>query len=832
MNTGSYIKKGNYVPGAGALNTKLMVVAEAPGEVEEIHGKPLVGPTGELFNELLKDAGIDRSDIYITNVSKYRPPNNEFSRLHEIGVDINEQISNLWQEIRTVKPNAILALGDKALQATTNKFGIHNYRGSILPSKEGTPKVVATFHPANLLYQKRRTPGAGLFKYSWKYVMIADFKRALEESASPQLVLPQRNLKVARNSLDLFRFLREYESQAIASVDIESINCLPVCVGIAFNKHEAISVPLYSHFGGIKFSDSHTSDLVERWKLLTKFLSDPSKKIIGHNFKYDDEKLFRLGLRPAQGTIFADTLSLEHTLNPELPSKKLSVITSFRTKESYYKDDGKEYRPNIDNADQLFIYNARDCAVTYEVWEDQDKELDELAHDYSPKIKDFYYNYVARLHNFYLEMERTGFRVDPHIRSRLNQKYTAWHNRLQQEFIKLVGRPINVASPKQIFNLVYNELGCPLRKDTGEDTIVQLMTNAVKDDRRKTILSNILEDRRVRKAKGTYIEAELDYDGRLKSSFFITGTETGRSTTNTLDSPIRPKGHSVGLAFQTITKHGDIGADVRRMLVPDEGYVFLSCDLSQAEARVVAVLSEDWELLKAFDTVDIHRRTAGLVFDYVNSIELTTVCSNPLVDKIDKEGGERFLGKKTRHAGNYNMGPERHHADCHSEARRAGIKLDLSEYKARRNLEKFHECSPKIKGVFHNQIQHYINKQRYLINPYGRIRFFLDRVGEEMYREGYAQIPQSTVHDTLTRGALDIKAEGLDIKWLKEDHDALTVMVREREMIEIAKFMKSKIEREIDFSECTLRRKVKLTIPAEFEWSDTNYKNMKGLKLT
>lgn len=823
--------RGPYVGGSGSLRPKLMVVAEAPGEVEEQYGKPLVGPTGEVFDELLQAAGIDRSEVYITNVCKYRPPNNDFKRLYEIGVNLQEQVDNLWKEIRSIKPACILALGGEALAATTNYSGIHNHRGSIHPSKDGIPKVVSTFHPSNLLYQRKRKGSTGLFKYAWKYVMIADFKRALEQSKFPELRVPDRHLKVARNSLDLYRYLREHESKDIATVDIESLNCLPVCVGIGFSKCEAISVPLYSTFAGVRFSDAQPSDLAERWKLLAEFLCNPNKKIIGHNFKYDDEKLFRLGLRSGAGEVFADTLSLEHTLNPELPNKKLTTISSIRTEEPYYKDDGKEYRPNVSDPDQLFIYNARDCAVTYEVWEDQDKELTELAGLYSPRIREFYYDYVARLHNFYLEMERTGFGVDKHIRERLRQKYTAWHNRIQRRFKSKLGREVNCFSPKQIFQLVFNELGCPLRVDTGEDTMVQLMTNAIKDDYRKGILSDILEDRRVRKAKSTYVEADLDYDGKLRTSFFITGTETGRSTTNLLENPIRPKGHSVGLAFQTITKHGDIGADVRKMLKPDNGYVFLGVDLSQAEARIVSVLCQDWELLRAFDTIDIHRRTAGLVFDYVKSIELGSTCSNPKVDLIDKEGGERFLGKKTRHAGNYNMGPERHHADCHSEARRAGIKLDLSEYKARRNLEKFHECSPKIRGVFHREIQHYITKQRYLVNPYGRIRFFLDRVGEEMFREAYAWMPQSTVHDTLTKGGMKVKAKKLDMKWVKEDHDSFLTMVKEDEMKDIAKLMKKELEIEIDFNFCTLKRNVKLVIPCDFEWSDTNYKAMKKLKV-
>lgn len=818
----------NYVPGMGNRKAKLAVVGEAPGDVENAYGRPFIGPTGELLNDLLKEAGIQRDDIWITNVSKYQPPYNDFKRLSEVGVSLPEQIENLRLELRDVKPNCILALGEKALNACASKEGINKYRGSILHGMDGI-KVVSTFHPANLLYQKARNKGKGLFKYAWKYVMIADMRRAREQSAQPELHAPDRNLKIVRNSLDLYRFLKQYDKLDISACDIESINCIPVCVGLAFNKYEAISVPLYSHFAGIKFSDSHITDLAERWKLLAEILA--KLKLIGHNFKYDDEKLYRLGLRPFNGSIYADTLSLEHTLNPELPSKKLFVVSSIRTEEPFYKDEGSEFNINKDSVDRLLLYNAKDCAVTYECWEDQDAELTELSEKYSPKIRDFYYNYVTRLHNFYLEMERTGFKVDVHIRRRLNQKYTAWHNRIQRRFMERNGRPINVYSYKKLHHYIYNELNCPLRKNTGEDCLVQLMTNAITDKYRISTLSDILEDRRVRKAKSTYINAELDYDERLRTSFFITGTETGRSTTNLLENPIRPKGHSVGLAFQTITKHGDIGADIRRMLIPDDGYIFLSCDLSQAEARVVFVLCEDWIALKALDEIDIHRRTAGLVFDYTQTLELGKVCSNLEVDKLGKDSGERFLGKKTRHAGNYDMGPERHHADSHSEARRAGIKLDLSEYKAKRNLEKFHEASPKIRGVFHRDVKFWITKQRFLVNPYGRIRFFLDRLGEEMFREAYATLPQGTVHDTLTLGAMNAKEELQGIRFIKEDHDSITLLSPKSETENIARILKRCIEIPIDFNACTLKRDFKLTIPADFEIGESNYYNMEKLKV-
>src|SRR5206468_11465187 len=105
--------------------------------------------------------------------------------------------------------------------------------------------------------------------------------------------------------------------------------------------------------------------------------------------------------------------------------------------------------------------------------------------------------------------------------------------------------------------------------------------------------------------------------------FKINGTETGRSSTGILKKPLRPT--KMGLAFHTIPAHGRLGKDIRSMLIPDPGKIFIKADYSQAEARIVAVLSEDWELLEAFDKVDIHRRTAALFFGLSKTLDLRPI---------------------------------------------------------------------------------------------------------------------------------------------------------------------------------------------------------------
>ena len=190
-----------YVPGIGPLEPSLMIVGESPGKYEDEAGIPFVGPTGQMLDSFLMKAGIRRSDCYITNVVKYRPPMNDLKKLHLIDVDIGQQMKELWDnEINKLHPNCILAVGDLALQAICDVSGIHNYRGSILTARDGIIKVVPTIHPAALFSHKtgEEESSGGL---SWVYTKLieADITRAAEESKTRSLVLPERTLSVAHS---------------------------------------------------------------------------------------------------------------------------------------------------------------------------------------------------------------------------------------------------------------------------------------------------------------------------------------------------------------------------------------------------------------------------------------------------------------------------------------------------------------------------------------------------------------------------------------------------------------------------------------------------------
>lgn len=817
-----------YVGGVGPLEPDLMAIGRSPGSAESSSGRPYSGPAGELLNEAFEFAGIKRSQVYITNVCKYQPPMNDIKNLVMIGINYNDEVKSLWlNEIEAFRPKCILAIGEEALQATTGLTGILNYRGSILLAKDGVTKVVPTIEPAALFSRG----DAGGLEYTWFKLIKADVQRAVDESKSRELKLPEHHLVVAHSSLEVHRFFNEYRHLKKAVTDIESINCVPVCSGFAFNKHHGLSIPLLSHIGKHRLTDMGELEMDECWRIVDAKLRE--LQLIGQNIKYDDFKYSLVGFECPN--IYSDTLIKTRVIFPEMPKKRLNDQTSLWTRIPFYKDEGKEAKIGRSfDVERFFKYNAKDCVATFEVDEEQELDLISMAEIYKVPLVKYYYEYMMRKHKFYLKMENVGFKVDFAKKRELLKRYSEMAAVVHERVSGLVGHEVNVNSYPQMFSLLYKELKFRYmkRNPTSEDTIVALLGNHAKTQEKKDTLTNILEERRIRTQRSRAINFNPDYDGRCKSSFNISATETCRSSTGILKKPIRPK--KIGLAFHTIPKHGRLAKDIRSMFIPDEGTIFLSADSSQAEARVVAVLSEDWELLEAFDKVDIHRRTAGLIFGYVRTMILTTD-KIPVVDILEKDGPERFCGKKTRHAGNYLMGKDEFMRNFNTDAQKFDINMSISSWRAGQMLELFHNASPKIKSKFHQDIQDCLQSTRCLIDPYGGVRIFNGRMDDSLYKEGFANIPQRTVAHLVQGAALKIDDELNGDKaflWLSEDHDSLKMQVPANNWEPYARLMKKHFEVPIDFSTyCSLKRDYNLIIPCEIEISDTNYAEFRKVKI-
>lgn len=258
-------------------------------------------------------------------------------------------------------------------------------------------------------------------------------------------------------------------------------------------------------------------------------------------------------------------------------------------------------------------------------------------------------------------------------------------------------------------------------------------------------------------------------------------------------------------------------------------FVFIQADSNQAESRVVSLLADDEEMLELYDTNDVHALTASWFFggkeeDYSKKI-------------LGYETPIRFAGKTLKHAGNLGAGKRRATIELNTQARKYKIPILINEAIADRALKIFHLKQPKIQQVFHSSVIESLKSKRQLIAPIpygidapiGGLRTFYERWGDELFRQAFSYIPQRAVSDNTKSAALRIKQIIPDIRIVMESHDALLFCIKQDEVNDIAPIIKQEMERPINFSTCSIKRR-SLIIPCEIEIGE-NYKDLSKFKL-
>ncbi len=166
--------------GEGKASADLMLIGEAPGEVEDQTGRPFVGPAGQLLTQILQSVGLSREDVYITNVVKCRPPGNR--------VPTKEEMRTCWEwlsaQIGLVRPKIIVTLGNTPTHWLLGRSeGINELRGRFYPWK-GDIEVFPMFHPSYLLRNPSKAKG------SPKYLTWLDIQAVKERLSSLRSRIP------------------------------------------------------------------------------------------------------------------------------------------------------------------------------------------------------------------------------------------------------------------------------------------------------------------------------------------------------------------------------------------------------------------------------------------------------------------------------------------------------------------------------------------------------------------------------------------------------------------------------------------------------------------
>lgn len=735
------------VPAVGPVPAKIMLVGEAPGEQEVLRREPFVGASGQELNRMLHEAGIMRSECFITNVARERPPNNDISLwisknkkqpnpewTQERGLWIAPQIASgltmLSKEVSMVQPNVIVAFGNVALWALTGKFGIKSWRGSLLEttSFSRSSKVVPCYHPAYILRD-----------WSARQITVQDLRRAAGEKGNSDISRPDYRFVIRPSfdqTLEYLNALAENLEAASGgvttlSVDIETRAGHIACLGIGTSALDAFCIP----FMCVEREEGYWSLEEEAAivRLLQRVLCHPRARIIGQNFIYDAQYIYRhWGFVP---NFARDTMLGHHAQFVGLP-KGLDFLSSMYCKQHiYWKDEGKTWDKNT-GEEQLWSYNCKDCTITFEVDAAIQESVDKLdlraQHDFQQEM-------------FWpvLEAMIRGVRVDLTRRSNFALELSDEVAKREQWFLDVLGHPLNPKSPLQMKRLFYEDLKQKevFNRKTGQVTLNDeaLQKIGSREPLLRPLVRRISEYRSLGVFLSTFVNAKLDSDQRLRCSYNIAGTETFRfsSSQNAFDS---------GLNLQNIPKGGATEKDnpdalelpnVRKLFVPDPGYTFFDCDLDRADLQVVVWEAGDAELKQMLlEGVDIHAENAKLL------------------------GITRQLAKSWVHGTNYGGGARTMAAAC-------GISVHQAEHMRAR----WFSAHPGI-HAWHQRVESDLRTRRYVSNRWGNRRYYFDRV-EGLLPEALAWIPQSTVALVINRIWLKIYQELKEVQVLLQVHDSL-----------------------------------------------------------
>jgi uracil-DNA glycosylase family 4 len=754
----------------GALIT---FCGEAPGWQEVLAKEGFVGGSGKILDKMCTNVGIDLSKCNKTNVAKRRPGGDDFSSFYRDPKKRTQPSQELlwWRqlliaELSRYRPNLVVACGNEALRALTSCDGITKWQGSVLFSDkiEGL-KVIPVVHPAFIM------------RDNWEYYYISNtfFKRIKVESvANKRLISEPPDEFIIEPSIEqIMEWLSHIQMNSNLEwfYDIETTGDTYRCFGlwVEDRPNKAICVPLQD-VNGPHWTVAQEAQI---WRGLSLAMRDNSK-LSNQNLCYDIEYSLDMGCEPSG---FAnDPMIGMNVAYPEF-AKGLDFTTALFTNYEYYTDEGKTWK-------LVWTYNCKDMVATPKVAKRVTAEINEAG------LQGVYEFRSKRFLPIAIEMQRNRLRL-----------HRGWHQKLagfladervkkHQELMLLIGRDINVKSSPQIQELLYDEMRLPKKHKRGGNVTVD--ENALKLLRAQNPniaqLNLILEERHLRTKESNYINVvfDNDSDGELYLGYqtCIPGAKTSRWSFSK-----SPKWR--GSSPQTISKI------MRLMYQPPKGNCFWQRDLSQAEARIVAWLSDCKFLLKVFESpIKIHRVVGGMIFK-----------TPP--EQIE-DGSVRYdISKRIVHAYDYMM-----------QALKLATTANVPLAFAQEVMQLYGALVPEI-PEWHQRTKEEVFKRGRLVTPMGRIRqcykacsaiTHTGQLPDEILRDLVSWIPQGTVPDILNEGMWKCWNQLDWVFWHQQGHDSYLASgkpERTQEFFEISE-QAADVHFNINGRDCF--------IPGEFQW--------------
>jgi len=437
------------------------------------------------------------------------------------------------------------------------------------------------------------------FEFSGLLKQLPDFHINTIQS----LPEPTKHYITILNQDDLKLFINNIDSIKPISIDLETTAIDPmlaeiVGLSISTEKDKGFYIPIrYKEKVNNNFGDD---DLHTVLSLLQPILENESIKKIGQNIKYDAIILKRFGIN-VKGICF-DTMLAAHIVSPDTRSNKIDNLSlEFLNYRMIPIEDLIGTGINQITMDEVELektsfYAIEDADVALQLYSLLNAKLDDND------LLDYYHAIELPLVNVLRDMEMEGAFVDEILLNSMSLELEKKLDILIQEIYQEAGTEFNINSTQQLANILFDIKG--LRKIRKRSTAEEVLKQLVDQDRLPALM---LEYRQYNKLKNTYLDPFPELINpttkRIHSSFSQTIAATGRLSSQNPN-------------FQNIPIRTEIGREMRKAFRPQEkGWKILSADYSQIELRIMAHLSKDPELIKAFENnEDIHTRTASSVF--------------------------------------------------------------------------------------------------------------------------------------------------------------------------------------------------------------------------
>lgn len=666
------------VMGDGDWKSGIMILGEAPGGEEERTGRVFSGRAGQVLDSALDTAGISREDVYVSNVVKCRPPDND--RPDRIHWEACRRY--LERERRRVRPHSVLLLGNTALQAIARKSGITKHRGKRLAIRDdgwSDATVMATIHPAFVL----RNPG----QQSVFTEDVRRFARAVKGDFQAVKVKPV----MVRTGSQL-KALRKYLMKAEeVSYDVENYlspwqkGWRILVLGITVDGERVFVLPL----------GHPDSPFRRRWKDVLTYLKPalqrPGLKLVAQSGKHDNLQLAGAGLY-LEHTF--DLMLAAHVLDENRP-KNLGFLSQTILGADEYKGmvETKPDRILGEDLRALARYNAYDVGYTHQIKPKLKKELVE-----QPRLARLFVKLMMPASHTIQQVETRGIYCDQAVLWDRIDKLEGFINEEREvigEFLPRKTRAdFNPNSTQQLGRWLF---GSKKRGGLGLNPLEYTKSGAPSTKqavllhyRHHPAVVALLRYRTLQlKWMNTYFlpwAEKLDARSRLHTFYKIYGTVTGRLSGD----------------FQQVPRDNF----VRSVFGAPSGWKFISADLAQAELRIAAHIAQERRMIRAFETgEDIHSLTAS-------------VLTGKPQEKLTKE--ERKRAKAVNFGFLYGMYPKKFQTYAFEN-----YDLIVSRGEAERFRERFFNLYPDL-PAWHERQKRIVRAQHWVQSPIGRVRHLPD----------------------------------------------------------------------------------------------------------